>query len=55
MYVKSPLERVLIDACEDLTLEEESEVEKVKHHLEKSKEVSSTNVEVEKLEKRKVR
>ncbi|XP_014524457.1 uncharacterized protein LOC106780674 [Vigna radiata var. radiata] len=51
MYVKSPLERVLVYACEELTVEEESEVEEISQHLEKLKEEKSTDVKVEKLEK----
>jgi len=54
MFVKSPLERVLIDACDDLTLDEESEVEEATQHLDKLKEVNSTKDEVEKLEKGKL-
>jgi len=44
----------LIDACDDLTLDEESEVEEATQHLDKLKEVTSTKDEVEKLEKGKL-
>jgi len=54
IFVKSPFARVLIDACDDLTLNEESKVEEAIHHLDKLKEVTSTKVQVEKLEKGKL-
>ena len=53
LHVKSPLERVLIEACDELTLDEEAEVEEVTRQLEKLKEIFPNDVKVEKLEKEK--
>jgi len=54
LHVKSPLERVLIEACDELTLDEEAEMEEVTRQLEKLKEISPNDVKVEKLENEKV-
>jgi len=53
MHVKSSLERVLTDSCDNLTLGEEAEVEEVTMQLEKTKEVSSTHAKMENLTKEK--